>query len=164
MTKMDTFQILQIVFMGLTLIVAIVTTVLLWRIGITQNIINQQALSISDFSEVFLMPQPVSVKMPDGSEKLVAWNVLIKNVSAYPIYLNTFTLNGIKHDVGNSAIPNNPDSWFTVPIHTEIQVKKEFSIVIDFEDYRGKKYQAEGFGLFDGNGWGIKSKKRVSIQ
>lgn len=164
MNKMDTFQILQTVFIGFGLVVSIITTVLVWRIGIIQNSINQQALSISDFAEIFLMPQTITQKMSDNSDKVVGYNILIKNVSAYPIYLNSYTLNGTKHDVGNSAIPNNSDSWFVVPIPTDIQTKKEFSIVVDFEDYQGKKYQAEGFGLFDGNGWGIKSKKRVFVE
>lgn len=164
MNKMDTFQILQAVFIGFGLVLSIITTVLVWKIGQTQNSINQQALSISDFAEIFLMPQSISQKMSDGSDNVIGWNLLIKNVSAYPIYLNAYTLNGIKYDVGNSAIPNNTDSWFGVPISAEIQAKGEFSIIIDFEDYRGKKYQAEGFGLFNGNDWGIKSKKRISVE
>lgn len=164
MNKIDTFQILQIVFIGFGLIVAIITTILIWRIGIRQNEINQQALNVNDFAEIFLMPQTILAKMSDGSEQPVRWNILVKNVSAYPIYFNAYTLNGTKHDIGNSAIPNNSDSWFAVPIPADIQTKKEFSIIIDFEDYRGKKYQTEGFGLFDGSAWGIKSKKRVQIQ
>lgn len=161
---MDTFQVIQVIVMIFGLVVAVITAIFIWGIGIRQNEINQQALNVNDFAEIFLMPQEIRVKMPDGSEKIDRWNILIKNSSAYPVYLNAYTLNGVKHDVGSSAIPNNPESWFTIPIPSDIVTKKEFSLIVDFEDYRGKRYQTEGSGAFGGSGWGVKSKKRVEVK
>jgi len=164
MNKMDTLQLLQTIFLGVTFVLGIITTVLVYKIGVTQNIINEKALSISDFAEVFLMPQTLVSKMSDGSEKATGWNILIKNVSAYPIYLNSYVLNGTKYDIGNSAIPNNSDSWFSVPIPEDVQKNKSFSLVVNFEDYQGNKYQTEGFGQFNVGGWSIKSYRRVLIK
>ena len=96
-------------------------------------------------------------------QKNVGSNILIKNASAYPIYLNAYTLNGVKVDVGSSAIPSDPDSWYAVPIPNDIQQKGEFSLSVDFEDYKGRKYRTEGYGQLGGQAWGIKSKKRVEI-
>ncbi|MEX1063759.1 MAG: hypothetical protein WD898_04080 [Candidatus Paceibacterota bacterium] len=163
MNNVGAAHILQTIFLGGTFVVAIVTAVLVWQIGARQNDINEQAVLIGDFAEVFLMPQRVFDKQPDGTEKTIGWNVLIKNASAYPIYLNGYTLNGQKTDVGSSAIPNNPDSWYTVPIPSNVQELNMFHIVVDFQDHRGKQYQAEGFGTSNGTAWGIKSKKRVEI-
>ncbi len=160
---MNEFEFWQTVFSGLGFFIALITMFLVLYIGRTQNVIAQQALRVSDFAEVFLMPQVIISKDQAGRDKVIGGQILIKNVSAYPVYLNAYTLNGIKHDVGNSAIPNNPDSWFGVPISQDILNAKEFSISVDFEDYQGKKYRTEGFGLFDGNGWAIKSKKRISV-
>ena len=152
------------IFNGLTFLATALAAFFAWRIGVKQNKINEQALNISDFVEIFLMPQQVVLQdQNDQSKKIIKWNILIKNVSSYPIYLNDFTLNGIKQDIGSSAIPNNSDSWYAVPILEDAQTRNEFSLTVSFEDYLGKKYQAEGFGRFDGVAWQIKSKKRVKL-
>src|SRR5258708_6095913 len=142
---MKYMELLQTIFLGLTLIAAV-------YIGQKQNEINETALKISNFSEVFLMPQ----RLLDENNKIVGWNVLIKNASAYPIYVNSYTLNGIKTDLGSSAIPNDSNSWYALVIPPDIQSKKEFSLLVSFEDYLGNKYQTEGFGKFEG-GWNIHS-------
>lgn len=152
------------VFNGLTFLATSLAAFFAWRIGVRQNKINEQALNISDFVEIFLMPQQVILQdQTDQSKKIIRWNVLIKNASSYPIYLNEFTLNGIKQDIGSSAMPNNSDSWYALPIPEDVQAKKEFFLIVFFEDYLGKKYQTEGFGIFDGISWCIKSKKRIKL-
>lgn len=149
---------------GLTLITTALAAYFAWRIGVRQNKINEQALKISDFVEIFLMPQQVILQDSNNqSQQIIKWNILVKNVSSYPIYLNDFTLNDLKHEIGNTAIPNNSDSWYCIPISEDIQNKKEFSLVIYFEDYLGKKYLGEGVGVYNGISWEIKSKKRVCI-
>lgn len=154
----------QTIFTGAAIIAAAFATFLAYRIGKKQNEINEKALIISNFVEVFLMPQQVVLPdKDDQSRQIIKWQVIIKNVSSYPIYLNDFTLNGIKQDIGSSAIPNNSDNWYAVPILEDVQKRGEFSLIISFEDYLGKKYQAEGFGKFDGVSWQIKSKKRIEI-
>lgn len=148
----------------LTLITTALAAYFAWRIGVRQNKINEQALKISDFVEIFLIPQQAILQDPNNQlQQIIKWNILVKNVSSYPIYLNDFTLNGIKYDVGSSAIPNNPDSWYGVSIPKDVQDKKEFSLIVSFEDYLGKKYQAEGFGIYNGISWEIKSKKRILL-
>lgn len=152
------------IFVGLTFVTTALAAYFAWRIGVRQNEINEKALKISDFVEIFLMPQQVILQDQNGQlNKIIKWNVLINNVSAYPIYLNDFTLNGIKQDIGSSAIPNNSDNWYAVPIPEEVQKLKNFSLVVTFEDYLGQRYAGEGFGVFDGASWQIKSKKRVKL-
>ena len=152
---------LQTIFTGFSVIISIATLFVAIGIGNRQNEINEQALKINDFAEIFLVPQ----NLTDATGKvIIAHNLLIKNASAYPIYLNSYELSGYsKVDIGGSSIPNNPDSWYIVPIPKNIEVNGVFSIKILFEDYRGKKYQVEGNGKKENGGWNINSKKRVEI-
>lgn len=156
MTILETINLWQMIFIGIAAVAAIVAVFLAYRIG-------KKQIEITNFVEVFLMPQQVTFKKIDSEETQLNWNILVKNVSSYPIYLNTFTLNGLKQDVGSTAIPHNPDSWFGIPIPKDVQVKGEFSLTVEFEDYLGKKYQSEGYGKFDGMSWHIRSKKRILI-
>ena len=160
----EIIDLVQIIVSILALLVASMTAYFAYRIGKRQNEINATSLSITNFVEIFLMPQQVIVQeQGDSTKQTITWKILIKNVSAYPIYLNGFILNGIKYDIGNSAIPNQPDSWYSVPITKDIQLREEFSLTVLFEDYLGRRYSAEGFGRFDGVSWLIRSKKRVEI-
>ena len=160
-----TLDLLQTIFIGFGLVISLVTLIIAYKIGLRQNEINEQALNISNFVEIFIMPQQVVVQdHQDPKNTVIKWNILIKNVSSYPIYLNNFSLNGVKRDVGNSAIPNNSDSWYAIPIPQDIQDKKEFSMSVDFEDYLGANYESEAIGQFDGITWQIKSKKRVVVK
>jgi hypothetical protein len=164
MTIFEKINLWEAIFNGLSFVAATLAAYLAFRIGKKQNEINAQALAITNFVEIFLMPmQTVVTDVVDANKKEIKWNVLIKNVSSYPIYLNDFTLNGIKHDIGNSAIPNNSDSWYGIPLTEETLKRTEFSLLVSFEDYLGRKYQTEGFGVFDGMMWQIKSKKRIEI-
>lgn len=164
MTTIEDINFWQMVFTGLTFVAAAIAAFLAYRIGSKQNEINEKSLNISNFVEIFLMPQQLILQdQDDQSKNVIKWNVLIKNVSSYPIYLNDFTLNGIKQDIGNSAIPNDSNSWYSLPITADVQSRGEFSLSVSFEDYLGKKYQTEGFGKFDGISWQIKSKKRVEL-
>lgn len=133
------------------------------RIGDKQNEINQRALDIQNFVELFVMPQQVIGQNEDGKSALIRWNILIKNVSSYPVYLHAFSLSGLRHPIGSSAIPNNSENWYGVPIQEDIQKKGEFSLEIEFEDYLGDKYSSKHTGLFDGITWQIKSEKRVLL-
>lgn len=154
----------QTIFTGLAFIAASVAAYFSYSIGTKQNEINERSLNISNFVEIFLMPQQVILQDPDDKSKTtIIWNVLIKNVSSYPIYLNDFTLNGIKQDIGSSAIPNDFNSWYAIPIPNDVQTKGEFSLTVFFEDYLRKRYQAEGFGKFNGVSWSIRSKKRIEL-
>ncbi len=164
MTTIEKINLWQTIFTGFSFAAVVVAAYLAFRIGKKQNEINAQALAITNFVEIFLMPsQTIVSNITNPDQRDIKWSILIKNVSSYPIYLNDFTLNGIKHDIGNSAIPNNSDSWYGVPLSDEVLKRGEFSILVTFEDYLGKRYQAEGFGVFDGTIWQIKSKKRVEL-
>lgn len=153
-------NLLQVIFTGIIALFAILAAFWASQIGVTQNSISETSLKINNFVEVFLMPQVIT----DSSGKVVAWKILVKNVSAYPVYLNSYALNGVKTDIGSTPIPNNSDSWYGVPISQDIQGKGQFSIIIDFEDYLGNKYESEGFGSFENGGWNIHQNKRTEIQ
>jgi len=156
---MDSSNIWTVIFTGvIALFTAIGAIAVIW-VGILANGINTTSLGISNFVEVFLMPQSVT----DSSGKVLGWNILIKNASAYPVYLISYSLNGVKTDLGSTPIPNNPDSWYGVPISQDIQAKGQFSITIDFEDYLGKKYESEGFGKLENGGWNIHQNKRIQL-
>ena len=144
------------IFTGVAAMAAIIAAILAYRIG-------KRQIEITNFVEVFLMPQQITFKKIDSEETQIKWSVLVKNVGAYPIYLNNFTLSGLKQDIGSTAVPNNPDSWYGIPIPKDVQEKCEFSLIVEFEDYLGKKYRTEGFGKFDGMSWYVQSKKRVLI-
>lgn len=156
MTTLEIISLWQVIFTGIAVIAAIAAAVLAYKIG-------KRQIEIANFVEVFLMPQQITFKRVDSEETKIKWNILVKNVSSYPIYLNSFTLNGLKQDVGSTAIPHNPDSWYVIPIVEDVQNKGEFLLMVEFEDYLRKKYQSEGSGKFDGMSWNINSKKRVLI-
>lgn len=136
---------------------------LAWRIGVRQNEINSQFLGLSDYADVFLMPQTLTQKVDDNKTKTVGYTLLIKNASSYPIYLNQYIINGIKYEVGASIIPANSENWYQVPLTKDIQNTGKFFIEIYFEDFTGRKYKTEGYGEFDG-GWSVKSKKRIEVK
>jgi len=162
MKNMDILQILQTVFIGFTVIIAIVAVAKASEIGQRQNEINVQALALQDFAEVFFMPQSIlKENKKTGERELVGWNLLVKNVSSYPIYLTEYTLNKETIEVGGSAIPNNPESWYGIPIPKDAD---EFSVSVKFEDHRGKKYETEGSGTFKNNWWIIHSTRRREIK
>ncbi|GEM_PF-4074542 len=148
----------------ITAIGALGTLIAAIFIGKKQNDINQKALNIQNFVEIFLMPQQVVLQSAsDVNQKNISWNILVKNVSSYPVYLNSYVLNGLKKDIGNTAIPNNSDSWYGIIISQDVQNKGELSLTLYFEDYLGKKYQSDGFGKWEGVSWNIHQKKRLEI-
>lgn len=91
--------------------------------------------SIQDFIDVFVMPQQVVFQDEGGTNKIYKWNLLIKNASSYPIYLNRFSLNGVAHLVGSSVIPTGGDNWYAIPIPKDVQEKKELSLEVEFVVY-----------------------------
>ncbi|MHB0865480.1 MAG: hypothetical protein ACYC1Y_01065 [Minisyncoccota bacterium] len=150
----------QTFFTGLGVGVALIATILAYRVGRKQNEINIRALGLQDFAEVFLMPQQVVWQVANSDEQKFAWNLLIKNTSSYPIYIHKYIFNDKENEVGGSVVPNRSDDWYVVPIPEET---KEFSISIEFEDHQGRKYMTEGDGKFNGKGWSINSKRRVDL-
>ncbi len=147
--------VLQIVFTAIAGISALVAAVFAYKIGTTQNGI----LALQDYAEVFLMPQNII----DSQQNIVGWNILIKNASAYPIYISSYVLNGVEDRVGGSVVPNNSDNWYTVPITSDIKQRGQFSIKIYYDDYKGKKYETDGFGTLNGNAWKVTTTKRISL-
>lgn len=163
MTTIEKINFWQSVFTALAVAVAGLAAWLAYSIGKRQNQINEMALNIAQFTEVFLMPQQVLARSGEAYHELIRWNILIKNVSSHPIYLNSFTLNDTEQDIGMNAIPNNENSWYAIPIAEDIQREGRFAITVKFENYQGKKFKAEGSGIFDGFWWQIKSSKREEI-
>lgn len=162
MTLIEKLNLWQTIFTALGVMAAFVAAILAYRIGKCQNSINELALKISDFSEIFFMPQVVSVRNEKGIEKISSYNILVKNISSYPIYLNSYILNEVKTTIGASALPNNSDSWYVIPIPKEVQDTNKFSLEVEFETYLGKKYKTLGNGIFK-SGWGINSTKKIEI-
>ena len=156
MNTLEQINLGQTIFTGIGAIAAIMAAVLAYRIGKKQT-------EIVDFVEIFLLPKQIAIMNHDNTVKEIRWNAIIQNASSYPIYLTSFELNGIKHEIGNSVIPNNPDCWYGVPIPKDVQDKAEFSLLVKFYDYLGRKYQGESSGSFDGTVWNLKSKEKVLI-
>lgn len=142
-------------------IAAIVAAILALRIGKKQNEINQRSLDIKNFVETFVMPQQVIAQDESGNKKISHWNLLIKNASSYPIYLKSFTLNGIRQAVGSSVIPNFGENWYAVPISNTAQDGCNLSLEVEFEDYLDNRYTSKHSGIFDGMTWQIRSEKRI---
>jgi hypothetical protein len=136
---------------------------LAWRIGRRQNKINEISLSITNFVEIFVMPQQVILQDKDTEKKSYYWNLLVKNASSYPIYLNRFTLNGVSHLIGNSVVPVGGDNWYAVPVPGDVQSKGELSLDVEYEDYLGNIYKGKHYGVFGNGNWQIKSEKSVLL-
>lgn len=156
MTTLETINLWQMILTGIAAIATIVAAILVYKIG-------KRQIEIINFVELFVMPQQVTFKKVDSEETQIVWKILVKNVSSYPVYLNSYMLNGIKEDIGSTPIPNNPDSWYGIPITKDVQDNGKLSLIIEFEDYLGKKYRAEGFGKYEGSGWNVHQNKRIEI-
>jgi hypothetical protein len=154
---------LQTLFAGLGLVVSFFVAYIAYGIGLRQNEINEIALRLQNYAEIFLMPQAILGK--NGADvEVVGWLILLKNISAYPIYLNKYEINSAIDEIGKSSIPNNPESWYGIPIKEDVLKKKQFELIIFFEDYFGNKYKSIGTGKFNGLGWEIKTQKREEIK
>jgi len=156
---------LSIDVMGIINVFAVlVVGFLAWRIGRRQNKINEISLSITNFVEIFVMPQQVILKDQDNPEKASHyWNLLVKNASSYPVYLNRFTLNGVSHLIGSSVVPVGSDNWYAIPVSKDVQDKKELSLDVEYEDYLGNIYRGKHYGVFENGNWQIKSEKSVLL-
>lgn len=161
MNSIDKILIWQTIATFLTFFAASVAAYLAWRIGKRQNEINKQALDIQNFIETFVMPLQVIGKDEQGNQKLLYWNLLLKNASSYPIYLKRFVLNGVAYLIGNSVIPTGGDNWYAIPVPKDIQEKGELSLEIEFEDYLGNQYLSHHYGKFENMSWQIRSEKRM---
>ncbi len=157
-----TINLWNTIFTGLAFVSASIAAFFAYKIGSKQNEINKQALDIANFVEIFVHPQQQIIKDKEGNEQ-ISWNVLIQNASSYPIYINDYTLNGVKHSIGSTALPNNSGQWYAIPIPNDIQAKGELSLIVSFEDYLGNKYQSESFGEFRNHYWNIRSQKRRAL-
>lgn len=161
MNLTDQILIWQTIGSFLMFFAALVAAFLAWKIGERQNEINKQALDIQNFVETFVMPQQVIGQDEQGNQKLLHWNLLVKNASSYPIYLNRFVLNGVAHLIGNSVIPTGGDNWYAIPVPQDVQQKSELSLEIEFEDYLGNRYLSRHYGKFENMMWQIRSEKRI---
>ncbi len=81
---MEILQILQTIFSGLTVTVAIIAVFWAYKIGQKQNEINTQTLGLQDFTEVFLMPQQIVWKNAKSNKQEFGWNLLIKLAPKIP--------------------------------------------------------------------------------
>ena len=158
---MNTLQLLQTIFTGLTVVIAIIAVIFAYKIGQRQNEINVQVLRLQDFAEVFLMPQQVVWKDTESDKQKFRWNLLVKNASSYPIYMNKYIFNDVEKDVGSTVIPKNSDNWYAISIPENTN---KFSIVIEYEDHRGLKYKTGGTGVFQEKSWSIHSTRRVELK
>ncbi len=161
MTITDKILLWQTVATFLTFGAAGIATYLAWRIGRRQNEINKQSLDIQNFVETFVMPQQVIGQDEHGIQKILYWNLLVKNASSYPIYLNRFVLSGVAHLINNSVIPTGGDNWYAIPVPQDAQQKGELSLELEFEDYLGNKYLSRHYGKFENLFWQIHSEKRI---
>ncbi len=142
----------QTIFSGLTALAAVVTAIAAILIGIRQTSISE----LQNYAEIFVQPNknPITHE-PDPSL------VLVKNASSFPIYLIRFTLNGVISDLNFSAVQNNPDSWYRIPIPKSAQDSGKFTLTIEFEDYGGKEYVSVVDGVLSGQSWSVNTTKRT---
>lgn len=162
MALTEKILIIQTIILGFNFLALLITGFLAWRIGKKQNEINKQSLDIQNFVETFVMPQQVLGQDENGNQKLLNWNLIVKNASSYPIYLNKFKLNGLSHNIGNSVIPVGDNNWYAIPIVKDVQEKGELSLKLEFEDYLGNEFCSKHCGNFENFLWQIKSEKRIS--
>ncbi len=77
MTTLEKINLWQAIFTGVAVLVAGVATYLAYKIGKKQNKINEIALSITNFVEIFLMPQQVILEN-ELKERIIKWSILNK--------------------------------------------------------------------------------------
>lgn len=129
-------------------------------------------LKIINYTELFIIQETIPVKIQNydsktkkmGTTEKMYWRFLIKNTSSFPVYLNSYTLNGIKTDIVRSVIPNDLDHWYGIPVTKDVEMKGEFYLLLDFENYIGEKYQTEGYGRLEETWWNISTRKSKKVK
>ncbi len=157
-TEIDTWQRL---FSVCSLLVSVLTLYFAYLIGKRQNEINSKALGLQDYAEIFFMPQAVVLKDSQGSENVHHWNILMKNASAYTIYISSYSLNNVTTQVGGSPIPTDSDNWYALPIPPNIDT---FTLEVRFQDHNGRNYLSVAEGKFNVFTWSINSKRRITAE
>jgi hypothetical protein len=163
MTTGEIISLWQVIVTAFAAILAGAASFFAYKIGIKQNDINKRMLDVANFVEIFLMSQTRNNTDHEGKIISKEFAILIYNISSYPIYLNSYIINGIKTNIGSNAIPNNPDHWYTILISDFVQKTGKIFLIVEFEDYFGNKYKTEGSGIFNGSVWNINSKKKEEI-
>lgn len=163
LSSSEKMNIWQIIFAAIGIGAAIVTALLAYDIGVKQNEINELALRMNNFVELYLQPQRYDYRDANG-QSAIAWNILIQNVSTYPVYLNAYTIDDQREAIGANALPNNSDAWFTIPLMKTLEAKGTVPILIEFEDYLGMHYQVKGSAMWKNDRWSIRAEKREEIK
>lgn len=164
MNLTEEFLFWQTAFAGCGVFFAALTAYLAFRIGKRQNQINEMALRIGDYAEIFLMPQHL-FDSEDKNKKPVGHNILIKNISSYPIYLISYKLNDKETIVGSCPIPpHGSDNWYAVRIPSEVNVDKKLVFEVRFETYLGSKFMTLATGDLSSDGyWVLNPSKKVAL-
>lgn len=131
-------------------------------VGIKQNEINKKALGISDYVGIILSaniktinriaPSPGQLgQMPAGAGQnnvqvletiQMQEGFSIRNASAYPIYLESYTIGTSTEQLGNAMLPHGLNAQHQINIPRE-KLTDTFKVTINFEDYLYKKYKTE---------------------
>lgn len=152
----------QLILAAIGVLAALVTALLAYDIGVKQNDINERALKMNNFVELFI--QPKSYQYTEGNIPKTGWVIAVQNISSFPVYLNGYTLNGERRQIGSNALPASGDGWYEIPIPKSAEEKGSVSLEIEFEDYLGKRYRSEGSGTFmNGIFTNIQAKKRIEL-
>lgn len=149
---LSTFQLLATILIGY----------FAYKITYQQTEINRKMLEIHDYVEIFVMPRMINNGVGEPiSKKVAQYELLIKNASYYPIYLQKYNLNGEEKNIGSCVIPNGGDHWYGVIVSSEIS---NLELDLYYEDYMGKRYKTKVKGSKSDNGWHIWNNKKELIK
>ena len=134
--------------------------------GWDQNSISKQAFDISNYVEVFVFPENVRNITDNGWVKFLIFKV--KNMSNYPIYINSYTIDNMEIIIGNSPIPNNEAvGWYEIQVPSEIlNKKKDFNVDLLYEDYFGRRYKSHIVAKFvsEYDYWSVTQEKSIKLE
>ncbi len=142
-------------------LISMITVFFVIAIGKKQNEINEHALRVSDFVELFCMPQTQLLENIEGTQKRIEFVLLIKNAGANPIYLTRYKLDDNEVSLDKVVVPDL-DNWFSIPLPPPSQGAK-LKLDVNFDDYLGRKYMSRVRGEFRGIGWMISTSKAQRV-
>lgn len=134
--SMDVLQILNAIFTGFTVVVAIVAVVLAYKIGLKQNEINDRLLTLQDY---------VAISVAPGQDSTISlWNTGKSN-----LYLWGFDMpnNDIRFEkprlISAAAVSNY---WIPAPNLGKISTTTNFEFMLYLTDEYNNKWTSEAGG------------------
>jgi len=127
----------------LTLIVLIITAVIAFRIGNTQNQINKKIEKLQDSVEVFSYPIS-GVQNTNQPQKGFPWLLRVVNVGSVQLYITEYIINGYSTVLNNALLPagQQQNAWYQIPLPIPTSTTTTINVTIKIDDKFGRTWQS----------------------